>query len=206
MSADTDAMTTNDDRLVSVHRGDALLIVDVQNDFLPGGALAIPHGDHVVGVLNGYLELFASRKLPVFATRDWHPADHCSFLQQRGPWPAHCIAGSLGADFADELQLPENVTVISKATDPTADAYSGFDGTDLERRLREAGIQRLFIGGLATEFCVQATVENALRRGFAVILLIDAICAINVQSGGGDKAIRRMVEQGAVPRRSTEIR
>ena len=199
-------MATDDDRLVSVHRGDALLIVDVQNDFLPDGALAVPHGNHVVGVLNGYLKLFTSRKLPVFATRDWHPADHGSFLQQGGPWPAHCIAGSLGAEFADELQLPENVVVISKATGVTADAYSGFDGTDLERRLREAGIQRLFIGGLSTEFCVQATVEDALRRGFSVILLIDAICAINVQPGGGDKAIRRMVEQGAVPRRRTEIR
>ncbi len=133
--------------------GDALLIVDVQNDFLPGGSLAVAEGDQVVGVLNDYIAVFSRQGLPVYATRDWHTPDHCSFQAQGGLWPPHCVADSPGAGFAPDLRLPEgSVTVISKGTRQDKDAYSGFEGSDLTERLRSAGIQRLFIGGLATDY------------------------------------------------------
>ncbi len=180
--------------------GDALLIVDVQNDFLPGGSLAVAAGDQVIGVLNDYTAAFLKQRLPIYATRDWHTPDHCSFQAQGGPWPPHCVAGSEGAGFAPGLRLPEDrVTVISKATRSDQDAYSGFEGTDLASRLRAAGVRRLFIGGLATDYCVLNTVRDALREGFAVLLLEDAIRAVNVQPGDGTKAITAMREGGAVP-------
>ena len=180
--------------------GDALLIVDVQNDFLPGGSLAVAEGDQVVGVLNDYSALFSRQGLPTYATRDWHTPDHCSFKAQGGPWPPHCVAGSPGAEFAPDLRLPAaSVTVISKGTRQDKDAYSGFEDTDLAERLRSAGVRRLFIGGLATDYCVLNTVRDALREGFAVHLLMDAIRAVNVQPDDGAKAIAKMRRQGAVP-------
>ena len=132
--------------------GDALLIVDVQSDFLPGGSLAVAEGDRVVDVLNDYIAVFSQQGLPIYATRDWHTPDHCSFQAQGGPWPPHCVAGSAGAGFAPGLRLPmESVTIISKGTRQNQDAYSGFEGTDLAERLRAGDVQRLFIGGLATD-------------------------------------------------------
>jgi nicotinamidase/pyrazinamidase len=186
-------------------RGDALIVVDVQNDFLPGGRLAVREGDAVIPVLNRYLELFASRGLPVFATRDWHPANHCSFREQGGPWPAHCVAGSSGAAFAAPLKLPASAVVISKATTPDAEVYSGFEGTDLEARLRGLGVRRLFIGGLATDYCVLQTVRDALQRRFEVRLLVDAIRAVNVKPGDGAQAEAEMARRGAVPVRFQEV-
>lgn len=176
---------------------DALILVDVQNDFLPGGALAVPNGDQIIPVLNGYIERFAAKKLPIFATRDWHPPDHCSFQPQGGPWPPHCIAGTLGAQLAPSLKLPANARVISKATDPKREAYSGFDGTDLEQKLRQLGSQRLFVGGLATDYCVLNTVKDARRLGFEVFVLIDAVRAVNVSPGDEQKALDEMQRQGA---------
>jgi nicotinamidase/pyrazinamidase len=126
----------------------------MQNDFLPGGSLAVTQGDEVVPVLNHYIHAFKENRLPIFATRDWHPSDHCSFKAQGGPWPPHCVQDSKGAEFTPDLQLPEDVVIISKATIPEKDAYSGFDGTDLHDRLQVLGIKRLFIGGLATDYCV----------------------------------------------------
>ncbi|MFZ5594617.1 MAG: nicotinamidase [Pseudomonadota bacterium] len=184
---------------VHLQPGDALIVVDVQNDFLPGGSLAVPHGDEVVAALNRYLASFQARSLPVYATRDWHPAGHCSFQSQGGPWPPHCIVNTPGAQFAANLQLPPSATVISKATRPDKDAYSGFEGTDLDARLRAAGVRRLFIGGLATDYCVLNTVRDALSCGYQVFLLEDAIRAVNVQANDGVKAERAMVAQGAVP-------
>jgi nicotinamidase/pyrazinamidase len=183
--------------MIELKDGDALILVDVQNDFLPGGALAVPNGDQVVPVLNEYIERFLAKKLPIFATRDWHPPDHCSFQPQGGPWPPHCIAGSLGAQFAPGLKLPENTQVISKATDPKREAYSGFDGTDLEQKLRQLGIRRLFIGGLATDYCVLNTVKDACRLGFEVFVLTDAVRAVNVHPGDEQKALDEMQRQGA---------
>lgn len=175
------------------------MLIDVQNDFLPGGSLAVPSGDEVIPVLNRYIEAFSKSSLPVYATRDWHPPDHCSFRAQGGIWPPHCIVGSRGAEFSPKLDLPANTVIISKATNLNADAYSDFDTTDLEQRLRQSGISRLFIGGLATEYCVLYTVRDALSRGFEVHLLLDGIRAINLKSGDGQRAIEEMASLGAYP-------
>ena len=178
-------------------QGDALLIVDLQRDFLPGGALAVAHGDRVVPVVNECVGLFVARQLPLFATRDWHPPDHCSFAAQGGPWPPHCIAGSAGAAFADGFRLPAEAAVVSKATGAQRDAYSGFEGTDLSSKLRDAGVGRLFVGGLATDYCVLQTVLDARRLGFEVFVLRDAIAAVDAQPGDGERAIERMQQAGA---------
>ncbi len=178
--------------------GDALIIVDVQNDFLPGGALAVEDGDQIVPVLNRYIGRFSNQGLQTFATRCWHPEDHCSFRDRGGPWPRHCVVGSHGAAFASNLKLPKGVEVISKATTSDKDAYSGFDGTDLAQRLHQLKIQRLFIGGLATDYCVLHTVKDALKEGFEVCVLRDAVRAVNVQPDDGDKALTQMQQQGAI--------
>lgn len=179
------------------HPGDALVLVDVQNDFLPGGSLAVPAGNEVIPALNRYIKAFRRESLPIYATRDWHPPDHSSFREQGGIWPPHCIAGSPGAAFSPELDLPPDAAVIAKATQRDADAYSGFEGTELERRLRMNGINRLFIGGLATDYCVLNTVKDALTRGFAVLLLIDGIRAVNLKPEDGQRAIEKMTSLGA---------
>lgn len=187
--------------------GDALIIVDVQNDFLPGGALAVADGDAVVPLLNSYIGAFQKHELPIYATRDWHTPDHCSFQAHGGTWPPHCVAGTLGADFAPQLKLPEanQFVIISKATQPDKDAYSGFEGTDLTEWLQKEGVQRLFIGGLATDYCVLNTVLDALKQGFKVILLEDAIRAVNRQPDDGVKAIQEMHQRGAVSANLAEL-
>jgi nicotinamidase/pyrazinamidase len=179
--------------------GDALLVVDVQYDFLPGGSLGVPEGDRVVPVLNDYIGLFAAAGRPVYATRDFHPSGHCSFAPQGGPWPPHCVQGMHGADLADDLKLPEGTPVIRKGTQVDRDAYSGFDGTDLGARLRADGVRRLFVGGLATDYCVLCTVKDARAAGFEVRLLTDAIRAVNVTPDDGDRALAEMTAAGAVP-------
>ncbi|HLF95510.1 MAG TPA: isochorismatase family protein [Methylococcaceae bacterium] len=179
--------------------GDALLVVDVQNDFLPGGSLAVPEGDAVVPALNRYIALFARSNRPVYASRDWHPPHHCSFREQGGPWPPHCLAGSRGAAFASDLALPPSVTVISKADTPERDAYSAFSGTDLDARLKVAEVRRLFVGGLATDYCVLNTVTDALALGYAVMLLQDAVRAVDAVPGDGEKALAEMRRRGACP-------
>jgi nicotinate phosphoribosyltransferase len=178
--------------------GDALLIVDVQNDFLPGGSLAVPQGDDVVPALNHYSSAFRIRHLPIFASRDWHPSNHCSFTEQGGPWPPHCVAETDGAQFASGLDLSEAV-IISKATEPESDAYSAFENTDLDQRLKQAGVKRLFVGGLATDYCVLNSVRDLVRLKYSVVLLEDAIRAVNVQPGDGPKAIEEMLALGCQP-------
>ncbi len=180
-----------------LRKGDALIAVDVQRDFLPDGSLAVPDGHEVVPVLNDYISLFRQEGLPVVATRDWHPRDHCSFDAQGGTWPPHCVQDSDGAAFADDLELPEDVIVISKGTSKDSDAYSGFDGTDLEAYLRQRGVERLFIGGLATDYCVLATVTDGLGAGFDVVLLRDAVRAVGVQSTDEAEALAAMRDAGA---------
>lgn len=178
--------------------GDALILVDVQLDFLPGGSLAVSHGDEVVPALNRYIAVFRRLTLPVVATRDWHPPDHCSFQAQGGPWPPHCVAGSEGARFAPLLDLPCEARIVSKATARDRDAYSGFEGTDLDEWLQRAGVSRVFVGGLATDYCVLNTVRDALRIGYATFLLADAVRAVDAQAGDGERAVAEMRRLGAV--------
>ncbi len=182
--------------------GDALLLVDVQRDFLPGGSLAVPAGDAVLAPLAGALASWAGHRLPVFATRDWHPADHCSFKPQGGPWPPHCEAGTAGAMFAEGLRLPSDATIVSKGTRADCEAYSGFAGTDLEERLRQAGVRRLVIGGLATDYCVLQTVLDARRRGFEAVVLLDGIAAVDARDGAS--AVEDMAAAGRDPRKRAQ--
>lgn len=176
--------------------GDALLVVDVQNDFLPGGALGIRGGDAIVAPINRLLAAWRMRGLPVFLSRDWHPAGHCSFKAQGGPWPAHCVAGTPGAEFAGTLAIAPSDIVISKATRPDTEAYSALDGTPLAQALRARGIRRLFVAGLATDYCVRATGLDARAAGLDVVVLKDAVCAVDVQPGDGDRALAELVAEG----------
>lgn len=185
--------------------GDALLIVDVQNDFLPGGNLAVPEGGQVVPVLNRCIHLFQQLNLPIIATRDWHPAHHCSFVEEGGPWPPHCLAGSTGAAFPTELALPIGALLVSKAEQLEQDAYSGFEGTNLHQELCEHGVTRLFVGGLATDYCVLSTVKDALALGYRVCLLVDAIRAVEAKPGDGERAIDEMLTLGAQARTVTDL-
>lgn len=183
---------------VHLQAGDALIMVDVQLDFLPGGSLAVPRGDEVVPALNRYIAVFRGLTFPIVATRDWHPPDHCSFKAQGGPWPPHCVAGSAGAHFATLLDLPCEAHIVSKATSRDRDAYSGFEGTGLDDWLRRAGASRVFVGGLATDYCVLNTVRDALRFGYATFLLLDAVRAVDVAAGDGARAIDEMRRLGAM--------
>ncbi len=175
----------------------ALIVVDVQNDFCPGGTLAVPEGDQVVPVLNRYLDRFTELGAPTYATRDWHPPGHVSFKEKGGPWPAHCIQGTRGAEFHPGLKLSRRTEVVSKATSPDRDAYSAFAEPDLAERLRKQGVRTLFIGGLATDYCVKSTVLDARAAGFEVYLLADAVRAVNVSPGDGERAVEEMKRAGA---------
>ncbi len=179
-----------------LRKGDILLVVDVQEDFV-SGSLAVPDGAEVIPPLNDCLAAFHKLGLVVVATRDWHPPDHVSFHEQGGPWPAHCVAKSPGAAFAARLKLPEGTWIASKATKAAREAYSGFEGTDLDRRLNRLGQVRLFVGGLATDYCVLRTVLDARTRGYETWVLADAIRAVNVKPGDGDEAEDDMIRAGA---------
>ncbi len=179
---------------ITIHpRTDALIVVDVQRDFCPGGALPVPEGDQVVPAINRALAL--ADWLTV-ATRDWHPRDHCSFEAQGGIWPVHCVAGTDGAAFHPDLDVKRIRQVISKATTQEAEAYSGFQGTELAALLRGQGIQRVFICGLATEYCVKATALDARGAGFEVIVLEDAIRGVEVRPGDCGRAVEEMSAAG----------
>jgi nicotinamidase/pyrazinamidase len=182
--------------LTTLQHGDALVIVDMQNDFVTG-ALAVPQGSEVVGPLNRAIDAFVERGLPVVATRDWHPPDHCSFQAQGGPWPPHCVAGTAGADYVPDLRLPGDAFHVLKATMPQADAYSGFQGTDLASDLHARSVRRLIVGGLATDYCVLNTVRDGIDLGFEVLVLNDAVRAVNVHPGNGAKAETEMQHHGA---------
>jgi nicotinamidase/pyrazinamidase len=181
---------------------DALVVVDIQNDFCPGGALGVPEGHRVVAVLNRYAEHFAARGAPVFATRDWHPAETSHFNTFGGVWPPHCVQGTSGAEFHPELTLPAGTRVVSKGMDPGEDAYSCFhaetdDGVPFAAILGEHGVSRLFIGGLATDYCVKATVVDGARAGFEVVVLEDAVAAVELEAGDAARALDEMRAAGA---------
>jgi len=191
--------------MTTLEKGDALIVVDIQNDFLPGGNLAVPQGDQVVAPLNDLIAKAGRKNLPVFATRDWHPVNHSSFAAHGGTWPPHCVKDTPGAEFSPDLELPAGATVISKDTAVDQSSYSGFDGTDLHQRLRQLGVKRLYIGGLATDYCVLNTIKDALKHGYQVFWLQDASRAVNVNPDDGQKAADEMVRLGAKPARTSEI-
>ena len=177
---------------------DVLLIIDVQNDFCPGGALPVPDGDAVIPILNRWIGEANARGVPVFASRDWHPRNHISFRERGGPWPPHCVKGTSGAAFHPDLKLPPDVEVVSKAEEPDKDSYSAFGGTDLADRLREANVKNVWIGGLAQDYCVRASALDAIQQGFKVHLIKDATRAVNVHPGDGQKALDEMRKAGAI--------
>jgi nicotinamidase/pyrazinamidase len=181
----------------SVGKTDALIVVDVQNDFCPGGALPVPRGDEVIPALNDYIKIFKKTNARIFATRDWHPVNHVSFKAQGGPWPPHCIQNTEGAQFHPDLKLPSQTAIVSKAMDSHNEAYSGFDGTELADTLKKQGVTRVFVGGLATDYCVKNTVLDARKIGFETVLLLDAVRGINAEPNDAAKAIDKMVESGA---------
>jgi len=180
---------------------DALLIVDPQIDFCPGGALAVPGGDEIFEAVNR-----AAERLPiVVASRDWHPEDHVSYEHRGGPWPVHCQAGTAGAEFHPALAAERVHEVFSKGTEPHEEAYSAFQGTGLAEWLRSRGVERLFVAGLATDYCVLASVLDARKEGFEVVVLEDAIGAVDVQHGDGEKALDEMRRAGAELSRSDRL-
>lgn len=180
----------------------ALIVVDVQNDFLPGGALAVPEGDQIVPIVNRYLASFRAAGLPIFASRDWHPRVTRHFKEYGGIWPPHCVQGTKGAEFHQDLQYGADVIVVSKGMDPEKDSYSAFDaveadGTPLAESLHRRGVEHLYVGGLATDYCVRWTVLEGARRGFGVTLLVDASLGVNLQPHDSERAIAEMVREGA---------
>jgi len=178
---------------------DALIVVDMQRDFMPGGALPVPEGDKIVPRLNQYIRLFFERGLPVFFTRDWHPPDHISFKDQGGVWPPHCVQDTEGAKFHPDLYIPpDNRFIISKGTSRDFDAYSGFQGTMLDQLLKERGIRRVFVGGVATDYCVKNTVLGAINLGYEAFLLLDGIKGVDVKQGDSERAIEDMLGAGAI--------
>lgn len=176
---------------------DALVVVDMQNDFMPYGVLPVPEADKIVPIINEYIQKFEDKGLAVFFTRDWHPKDHISFKGYGGVWPPHCIAETEGAKFHPNLRIPkDNKFIISKGTSKDFDAYSGFQGTILESLLKERGIKRLFICGVATDFCVKNTLIGAINLGFETFLLEDGIKGVFEDSS--EKAIELMLTKGAI--------
>ena len=182
---------------------DALIVVDVQNDFCPGGALAVENGDEVVPVLNRYIERFADLRLPIFATRDWHPVKTAHFKAYGGVWPVHCVQGTHGAEFHPDLKLTPEITIVSAGMAADEDGYSGFLGRDSSGRslaalLRDRGVDRLLIGGLATDYCVKHTVLDGIQEGFQVMLIGDAVRGVNLNPGDSEQAIKEMSAAGAI--------
>ncbi|RMD45649.1 MAG: bifunctional nicotinamidase/pyrazinamidase [Aquificota bacterium] len=192
---------------IKINSFDALIVVDVQNDFMPGGALPVPEGDKVVEPLNRYIELFEKYGNPVFFTRDWHPENHISFKGFGGIWPVHCVQDTEGAKFHPDLKIPlDNKFIISKGTSRDFDAYSGFQGTVLDSLLKERGIKRVFIGGVATDYCVKNTALGALNLGYQTFVLTDAIKGVDVNPGDSEKALNEILSKGGVLIEFSEIK
>ncbi len=181
---------------------DALIVVHVQRDFCPGGALPVPHGDEVVPVLNEWLR---DADLAKFATRDWHPPNHCSFQRRGGPWPDHCVQNTPGAEFHPGLRVEAIEEIFSGATDPEKEAYSGFSIPELAPALRRRGIRRLWIGGLAADYCVKATALDGRAEGFEIMVIEDAVRGIEATPGDCERARREMVAAGIRFVRSRDV-
>jgi nicotinamidase/pyrazinamidase len=178
----------------SLQDGDAIIIVDVQKDFCPGGALPIEEGDKIIPALNRWIAAAVSREVPVYASRDWHPLGHNSFKENGGLWPPHCIQDSDGASFQADLKLPEGVIKVTKGVRFDRDQNSAFDETGLAEELRKRSVQRVLVGGLAEDVCVLATVLDGRREGFEVVMIEDATRPVT--PGGGERARKKMREAG----------
>jgi nicotinamidase/pyrazinamidase len=203
---------------------DALLVVDVQNDFLPGGALAVPEGDKVIPVINRLLDGFDL----ILATQDWHPANHASFAANHPGhkpgevidlngipqvlWPVHCVQGTSGAAFSTQLRTDRFARVFQKGIDPEIDSYSGFfdngrkRSTGLSEYLRDRKVDELFICGLATDYCVKFSALDSISAGIRTRVIVDACRGVNLRPGDSAAAIAEMREAGAKILDSTEVR
>ena len=180
----------------------ALVIVDVQNDFCPGGALGVPQGDKIIPAINKYIKVFSSKKLPIFVTRDWHPVRTKHFKDFGGVWPVHCIQNTRGAAFHPKLKLPKGAIFLYKGMDPEKDSYSAFqaqelNGTGFAHLLKLLKVNELYICGLATDYCVRFSTLDALKHGVKVKILIDAIKGVDLKKGDSQKAIKEMIRKGA---------
>ena len=179
-----------------------MVVVDIQNDFCPGGALGVSDGGAVIPVLNKHIDAFHRRGDAVFATRDWHPKVTRHFKKHGGIWPVHCVQGTEGAAFHPDLKLPKEAVILSKGTDPGTEGYSVFSARDdkgvaFETLLATMGIKQLFIGGLATDYCVKETGLEALAKGYRVTVLVDAVRGVDLQPGDSDKALAELASHGA---------
>jgi nicotinamidase/pyrazinamidase len=179
----------------ALQSGDALIVVDVQSDFCPGGALPIERGDEVVPVLNRWIHAAEDARIPIFASRDWHPPHHLSFTESGGEWPVHCVQDSAGARFHPGLELPDSAIVVTKGIRADRDQYSAFDDTGLALELRKRGVRRVWIGGLAQDVCIRATVLDARRQGLDTIVIADATRPVT--RAGGERANDEMRQAGA---------
>jgi nicotinamidase/pyrazinamidase len=183
---------------------DALIVVDMQNDFMPGGSLEVPNALAIIPNINRYIELFEKSGATTVFTRDWHPENHISFRSRGGPWPPHCIQNTRGAEFHPALNIPKTAIVISKAFKEDEEAYSGFKGVELESSkdlntvLRGRNIKRVFIAGVATEYCVKATALDAIELGYQVFLLTDAVKGINQPPSTENRAVEDLLRRGGV--------
>ncbi len=186
---------------MNITEHDALVVVDVQNDYCPGGAVAVPGGDDVIDVINWLMPNFHH----VIATQDFHPPGHSSFVEQGGPWPEHCVRETLGAEFHPGLNIAKIDDVVQKGTDLDVDGHSGFAGTDLADRLREMDVTRVFVTGLATDYGVRETVFEAIENGFDAVLVVDAVAAVDTGVADGERAIGEMRKAGATLASSDEI-
>ncbi len=186
---------------IAVGPHDALVVVDPQVDFLPGGALPVAEGNRIFGPINAVMPRFNR----VYATRDWHPPNHASFRAAGGPWPDHCVAGTRGAAFSELLDQTRIDRIVDKGVEPNTEGYSGFDGTDLAQDLRAHGITRIFVCGLATDYCVRATALDARSLGFEVVVLTDAVAAVDVNPGDEERALEDMRKAGVQLAESSDI-
>jgi len=191
--------------IMKVESCDALLVVDVQKDFCPGGSLPVEDGHEVVPVINALLYKFSF----IVFTRDWHPPDHCSFGDppkfEDGSWPAHCVQGSEGSEFCEELNVGETPIIFDKGVDPNMEEYGAFGRPDLGDLLREKGITRIFVTGLATNYCVKNTALGAVKQGFQVALVADACRGIDIPPGAVNETLDELREAGVVICSSTEV-
>jgi len=175
----------------------ALIVVDIQRDFCPGGALPVTGGDKIIPAVNQLIRAFGNAGLPIFFTRDWHPRNHVSFRSSGGPWPPHCVQNTPGASFHPSLAVPADAEVVDKGTLQGEDAYSGFQGTDLAHELHDLHVKEIYVAGLATDYCVKNTVLDGEAKGFETYVIADCVKGVNLKRTDSANALRTMLSRGA---------